>query len=211
MLHHYFTKHTLKEKGCVLHADNCAGQNKNRSVIGYLAWRRMTGLHEEIQLSFMVVGHTRCLVDGCFGLIKQKYRKSDSDTLQQLQSVVENSASVSIAQLYQSPESPRPHFQWYDCVSFLDKRFKALRGIRSLYHFRFSKSSPGSVFVKEAIDGTEREIVLLCSTHPPIRKTLLPPTIKPGGLTLERKRYLFSSIREHVWDPFKDITCPKPT
>ena len=29
----------------------------------------MTGLHENIQLSFMVVGHTRCL--GCFGLIKR--------------------------------------------------------------------------------------------------------------------------------------------
>lgn len=73
MLHHFFAKHGLREKGCVLHADNCAGQ-KNRSLLGYLAWRCMTGFHEEIQLSFMVVGHTRCLVDGCFGLIKQKYR-----------------------------------------------------------------------------------------------------------------------------------------
>ena len=71
MLHHYFAKHGLGEKGCILHADNCSGQNKNRSVIGYLAWRCMVGLHEEIQLSFMIAGHTRCLVDGCFGLIKQ--------------------------------------------------------------------------------------------------------------------------------------------
>ena len=62
------------ERGCVLHADNYAGQNKNHSLVGYLAWRCMTGFHEEIQLSFMVVGHTRCLVNGCFGLIKQKYR-----------------------------------------------------------------------------------------------------------------------------------------
>ena len=41
----------------------------------------MTGLHEDFQLSFMVVGHTRCLVDGCFGLIKQRYRQADCDTL----------------------------------------------------------------------------------------------------------------------------------
>ena len=72
MLHHYFAKHGLGEKGCVIDTDNCAGQNKNCSVIGYFAWRCMTGLHEEIQLSFMVACHTRCLVDGCFGLIKQK-------------------------------------------------------------------------------------------------------------------------------------------
>lgn len=63
----------------------------------------MTGLHEEIQLSFMVVGHTRCLVDGCFGLVKQKYRHSDCDSLVQLQNVVEELASVNTIQLYQGP------------------------------------------------------------------------------------------------------------
>ena len=211
MLHHYFAKHGLGEKGCVLHADNCAGQNKNRSVVGYLAWRCMTGLHEEIQLRFMVVGHTRCLVDGCFGLIKQKYRRSDCDTLVQLQSVVEDSASVNSAQLYQTPRSSRPAFQWYDWVPFLDQRFKAVHGIRSLQHFRFSKNAPGRVFVKESATSEEREIDILCPTHPAIRKTVLPSTIKPGGLTLDRKRYLFTAIHEHVWDPYKDITCPDPT
>ena len=210
MLHHYFAKHGLGEKSCVLHADNCAGQNKNRSVIAYLAWRCMTGLHEDIQLCFMVVGHTRCLVDGCFGLIKQKYRRSDCDTLVQLESVVEDSASVNCAQLYQVPGSSRPAFQWYDWVSFLNERFKALPGIRSLQHFRFSRSSPGSVFVKESATAEEREITLLLSKHPPIRKTLLPATLKPGGLTPDRKQYLFTSIREHVWDPYKDVTCPDP-
>ena len=210
MLHHYFAKHGLGEKSCVLHADNCAGQNKNRSVIGYLAWRCMTGHHENIQLSFMVVGHTRCLVDGCFGLIKQKYRRSDCDTLEQLQSIVEDSASVNNAQLYQAPGSSRPAFQWYDWVSFLDERFKAVHGIRSLQHFRFSSDSPGSVFVKEAANGEEREVGILCPAHPPIRKTLLPSTIKAAGLTLERKRYLYTSVREHVWEPYKDVTCPDP-
>ena len=210
MLHHYFAKHGLGEKSCVVHADNCAGQNKNRSVIAYLAWRCMTGLHEDIQLCFMVVGHTRCLVDGCFGLIKQKCRKSDCDTLVQLQIVVEDAASVNCAQLYQVPGSSQPAFQWYEWVSFLNKRFKALSGIRSFQHFRFSRSSPGSVFVKESATAEEQKINLLHSTHPPIRKTLLPATIKPAGLTLDRKQYLFTSIREHVWDPYKDVTCPDP-
>ena len=211
MLHHYFAKHGLKEKGCVLHADNCAGQNKNRSVIGYLAWRCMTGLHEEIQLSFMVAGHTRCLVDGCFGLIKQKYRKSDCDTLEQLQKVVEESASVNSVQLYQELGSSQLTFQWYDWVSFLDERFKAVQGIRSLHHFRFSKSSPGSVFVKDSVTAVEQKLSILRATHPPISRTLLPSTITAGGLTLDRKQYLFKTIREHVWDPYKDITCPDPS
>lgn len=208
MLHHFFAKHGLREKECILHADNCAGQNKNRSVLAYLAWRCMTGLHNEIQLSFMAVGHTRCLVDGCFGLIKQKYRRSECDTLEQLQAVVEDSAAVNTVQLYQTPGSAKPAFQWYDWVKFLDERFKPLHGIRSLQHFRFSKHSPGSVFVKESADSTERKVNILLPLHPPIRKNLLPSSIKAGGLTSDRKRYLFNSIREHVWDPFKDVTCP---
>ena len=69
----------------------------------------MTGLHEEIQLSVMVVGHTRCLVDGCFGLIKQNI-DTLIDTLVQLQDVVEDSASVNTVQLYQAPRSSRAEF-----------------------------------------------------------------------------------------------------
>eukprot|EP00117_Sycon_ciliatum_P015516 scpid43064/ scgid15324/ len=74
LLHHYFAVHGLGEDQCFLHADNCAGQNKNRTVMAYLAWRCITGLHQRISLSFMITGHTRCLVDGLFGLLKQKYR-----------------------------------------------------------------------------------------------------------------------------------------
>ena len=144
------------------------------------------------------------------GLIKQKYRRSDCDTLEQLQSIVEDSASVNKAQLYQAPRSSHTAFQWHDWVSFLDERFKALHGIRSFQHFRFSSNSPGIVFFKETVNGEEREINLLCPTYPQIRKTLLPSTIKAAGLMLERKHYLYTSIHEHMWEPYKDITCPDP-
>ena len=62
MLDHYFTTHSLQESVCYCHADNCVGQNKNRFVIGYFAWQVITGKHTQIHLSFMEVGHTRCLV-----------------------------------------------------------------------------------------------------------------------------------------------------
>ena len=168
------------------------------------------GLHEDIQLSFMIAGHTRCLVDGCFGLIKKKYRQSDCDTLEQLQKVVDDSASVNVSQQYKGCASDRPNFQWRDWVKFLDERFKPLRGIRSLHHFRFSNKRPGVVFVKMTGDDDEQEVNLLQPDHPPIRKYVLPPTIPAAGLSDERKRYLFTSIREHVWDPFKDTLCPNP-
>ena len=71
MLHHYFEQHGLGETGCILHADNCAGQNKNKSLMSYLAWHCMVGLHSSITF---LVGYTRCLVDGYFGRVKQKYK-----------------------------------------------------------------------------------------------------------------------------------------
>ena len=107
MLDHYFANHALKEDECHLHCDNCVGQNKNNYVTGYLAWRVIRGKHQEIVLSFMRVGHTRCLVDGHFGLIKKIYRQSDTDTLQQMADVVERSSTNNSAQLYD--------WQWHDC------------------------------------------------------------------------------------------------
>ena len=59
ILHYHFANHGSGEQVCSLHADNCRGQNKNRTVIGYLAWRTIVGLHDKIELNFMRVGHTR--------------------------------------------------------------------------------------------------------------------------------------------------------
>ena len=124
--------------------------------------------------------------------------------------IVEDSATVNAAQLYQEPTCSHPSFKWYYWASFLDERFKPVIGIRSLQHFRFSSKFPGDVFVKESGTAKERKINILRAMHPAIRKSLLPPVITAASLTQERERYLFSTIREHIWDPYKDITCPNP-
>ena len=84
MLHHFFDQHSLGKTKLILHADNCRGQNKNKSVVAYLCWQCIVGLHKEIVYTFMPAGHTRCQVDGFFGLVKPKYRRSNSDTLEHL-------------------------------------------------------------------------------------------------------------------------------
>ena len=99
MLHFHLEQYSIAKTIC-LHADNCCGQNKNKTVIAYLAWRVIVGLNEEIELSFMRVGHTRCFVDGGFGLLKQRYRKSDIDTVQQLADATDQSAAFNKAVLF---------------------------------------------------------------------------------------------------------------
>ena len=80
-----------------MHANNCVGQNKNKTVIAYLCWRVVCGLSEELTLSFMRVGHTRCSVDAKFGRLKQSFRKSDVDSVADVvTAVAEGSATITV-------------------------------------------------------------------------------------------------------------------
>ena len=40
-------------------------------MIQYLAWRVIAGLNESVELSFMLVGHTKFAPDRFFGLLKK--------------------------------------------------------------------------------------------------------------------------------------------
>ena len=70
MLHHFFEVHGLGED-VHLHADNW-GSNKKNIIVGYLLWRVLTGLYENITLSFMIAGHTKFSPDWYFGLLKKR-------------------------------------------------------------------------------------------------------------------------------------------
>ena len=43
-----------------------------------------------------------------------------------------------------------------------------------------------------------------------LTSALLPPELTPAGLTHDRKRYLYNSIRKHVRTDFRDKLCPNP-
>ena len=204
MLHHFFENHSGHEPECHLHADNCVGKNKNRTVVGYLSWRVATGLNTKITLSFMLVGHTRCFVDGNFGLLKKFYRRSDVDTMQQLRDVVNNSSRTNNAQMYS--------WEWREWDKALDTLFKPIPGIRKLQHFTFSSSQKGQVTVKDKCNGEGKTVNILKQgiTVEQVERARLPKIIQPAGMTNERKKYLYQKIREHVWPEFQDITCPPP-
>ncbi len=80
-LHYFFEHHGLGETEVFLHADNCSGQNKNSTMIHYLAWRALTNQHSSLTLSLLIVGHTKFSPDWCFGLFKRKFRHSKVSSL----------------------------------------------------------------------------------------------------------------------------------
>eukprot|EP00063_Salmo_salar_P080794 XP_014055629.1 PREDICTED: uncharacterized protein LOC106604981 isoform X2 [Salmo salar] len=84
-----------------LNCDNCSGQNKNTFVLWYCAWQTMHKLHHSLDLHFLITGHTKFAPDWCFGLIKQRLRKTRVNTLSEIADVVKDSTvtGVNIPQL----------------------------------------------------------------------------------------------------------------
>ena len=66
----------------ILYADNCRGQNKNQILIGYLSYLvKVKQTYPEIDLYFLIVGHTKFAPDSNFGNIKQKLAQSQCESI----------------------------------------------------------------------------------------------------------------------------------
>jgi hypothetical protein len=61
-----------------LQMDNCTRENKNKYVLGYLSWLVQRGVFDEIELSFLPVGHTHEDIDQMFSRIAIRLRQRDA-------------------------------------------------------------------------------------------------------------------------------------
>jgi len=173
-------------------------------------WRVLTGLHEEIKISFLPVGHTKFAPDWCFGLFKRQYRLTKIGSLDDIVTCVNQSASPNVAQLVGGQDgSTIVHM--YDWSTFFDEHTikTALKGITKMHHFRFSSTNPGQTFVKNKSSDSERLITIRKGTWDASSNDF-PQEIIPQGLSLERRWYLFDKIREFCPQEVQDIVCPMP-
>lgn len=215
LLDHFFAHHALGETSVYLTADNCVGQNKNNALIQYLMYRVLTGLHTNIELSFLVVGHTKFSPDGYFGLIRHRYRRSKIYTYEQLAKVVEDSSpnGHNICQTYSGSNQPAIIYRnWSD---WLAQYFKVIPGITAYHHFQMSSKNRGEINLKNNVDSKVTTLNLLNESDFPYSKKIkaaeLPLTLKPKEMSAERQWYLYEQIRAHIPDAMdKDKTCPKP-
>ena len=208
LLDHFFSNYGLGEITAYLTADNCVGQNKNNALIQYLMYRILSNLHSRIEMSFLVVGHTKFSPDSHFGLIKQRYRRSSVYTYAQLATLVETSARID----YNHCQRYNNTIIYRDWTKWLSKYFKKLPGIKKYQHFIFDKDEK-KIIVKTDLKGEEIKIDLIKTQHDFKSTRCYPPDcISPAGISVERQWYLYDKIREHIPDEAaKNLTCPRPS
>lgn len=212
-LHHFFGKYGLGERSVSLHCDNCAGQNKNRYVLWYFCWRTLCGLHEDVTINFMPPGHTKFAPDWCFGILKRTFRRSEVSCLADMCEVVKQSTPVkhtNIAQLV-GHEDGRVEVPSFDWQLYFQRHFKPLVGMKKLGHFRMSSRSPGVLFYRETLADEEQQFQMC--PQPDVTRAALqgnPQAVQLPGLSLERRRYLYQTIREFVREDVRDIVAPNP-
>ena len=157
LIHHYFETHTKGERAAYLHTDNCTGQNKNNAVIQYLVWRVLTNQHDSMELSFMIVGHTKFSLDRFFGMFKKLFRRSSVSTLSEVVSVTKKSTTSGkiIPQLIRNVDGTL-EVKFYQWTAFLGRFFRSIPNILSYHRFSVSCGVEGIVNLQQYSDSPKR-------------------------------------------------------
>eukprot|EP00058_Branchiostoma_floridae_P002295 XP_002587783.1 hypothetical protein BRAFLDRAFT_92228 [Branchiostoma floridae] len=74
-----------------LQMDNCWRECKNQYVFAFLGLLVLRGIFKEVQVGYLLVGHTHEDVDQFFSRVAEKLRKRDATTVEELVDVIEKS------------------------------------------------------------------------------------------------------------------------
>ena len=207
MVFDFLQKNHHGEKNLYVTCDNCSGQNKNNLSLWFWSWLIMLGWYENIYINFMIPGHTKFVCDGFFGSIKKTYRNRCINTVDHVEKAINDST------IRHNNKSIRYKngmgWRWYDFSSLFKDNFRIFPKITKYHHFHFSKDYIGKVYAAKNSGGTEIPFELLKNDH--FNKDGQLNILEASPLTEERKIYLYTKIRQHVQDPFKDILCPEPS
>ena len=199
------------------HADNCVGQNKNRTVVHFFLWCMATRLLESIDMQFLVKGHTKFSPDGGFGMIKRQYCRANIFTIQQVAQAVQDSTATTQRNTARIVEQDT----FGDWKTALRQYFLPFKGIADCAAFRFhSTYALGELQVQEYGDDTWRSVRLLhpqCCPH-----TLLTdpaflrlaerlPSLNVPTIPTKKQWDLYEKVRPYVPEEYQDVICPYPS
>ena len=115
--------------------DNCAGQNKNNTVLKMAAWIQQMGFFRTVNFVFLIVGHTKNAADRLFNSLKTEYRKQNIFTMQGMIHTLSASDSVTVV--------PSDVEDFWDYDALFSKIYRDLSGQVKNNHI-FTCSGNGS-------------------------------------------------------------------
>ena len=121
--------------------------------MNYLAWRSNHKLHDKITLNFLITGHTKFAPNWCFGLFKERFRRTRINTLEEIADVVKKSTvtGINIPQIVGNEDGTRIVI-CRDWNTYLDPYFHTFPKVNSYQHFEFDSSHPGVVTARKEHD-----------------------------------------------------------
>lgn len=107
-------------------------------------------LHDSINYSFLIAGHTKFSPDRSFGIIKRVHKVNFVFSLYEFTEMVEASRIIGVnkAQLVGTHDGSIIVLA-YNWSSFLKQYFNKVPQIKKYHHFRFSKDEPSKLSFKE--------------------------------------------------------------
>ena len=89
----YVIGDVLRRKGFLpptlrIQTDNCTRENKNIYMFALCATLVGLGFFQEVELSFLIVGHTHEDIDQRFSCISSTLKRSDVDSLKEMLSLI---------------------------------------------------------------------------------------------------------------------------
>jgi len=213
----HFLRHRSPEAAAIVlhfHADNCCGQNKNNLVMQFFVLLVGLGLLRQVEMKFLIKGHTHCSVDGGHGIIKKAWRKHNVFTLEQAAEVVE--ASSPTAGLQRARIVTANDF--FDWERLLAHYFGKLPKILSFQQFAMDAATPGTLRFRPSHTEAWQEADLFRSgianlplkwaSFEAIERALTP--VAPPGIPLKKQRVLYEKVRKYVPEAYQDTICPQP-
>ena len=148
------------------------------------------GLHNKIEYSFIIVGHTKFSCDRCFGILKQKTNKTPLWTLYDIATTINEFGNCNHVELVGEADGTI-NVQCYDWIEFFEKLYTKVPNITAYHHFNFPCASMVdkllSTVAMESEIGVKSSVLLTvvdvdcvgsCTDTSSVRRTLAGRTSK---------------------------------
>lgn len=208
----------------VLAADNCSGQNKNKTLIRFCNYLREVGFATDVTLLFLVKGHTKNLCDRMFNLVKHVYHDKNIYSTEELDMYLSQHPQVDVLRV--PPHRFRQFEEWFHNFYVSPKigtskhhvyMFHAMETSPTIYRRMTYKYAMGEDVETHDLRPSKRTQRLSSGWSDEQRRGGLATmyadiaVTKPPGVTPIKQNEMFKKWRTIVPRKYWESTCPRPT